>query len=68
VISGAFFKILLHNYIINIKKYFSFSGEAKDSVIFPFFFYFIRELKPIKTKSLRWVGGEGKGEYRVCKS
>ena len=44
MISGAFFKNLLHNYIINIKKYFSFSGEAKDNVIFPFCFYFIREL------------------------
>jgi hypothetical protein len=44
VISRAFSFFLLHNHIINIKKYFSFSGEVKDSVIFPFFFYFIREL------------------------
>jgi hypothetical protein len=44
VISRSFSFFLLHNHIINIKKYFSFSGEVKDSVIFPFFFYFIREL------------------------
>jgi hypothetical protein len=30
---------LLHNHIINIKKYFSFSGEVKDSVIFPLYFF-----------------------------
>ncbi len=43
VISGPFFLILLHNHFITIffkKK----CGEAKDSVIFPFFFCFIREL------------------------
>jgi len=31
------FFFLLHNHIINIKKKY-FSGEVKDSVIFPFFF------------------------------
>ena len=42
VICRAFFYFLLQNHIINIKKYFSFSGEVKDSVIFPPFFYFTR--------------------------
>jgi hypothetical protein len=45
VISRAFFYFLLHNHIINKKK--SFSGEVKDSVIFPFFLHFIRELNHI---------------------
>jgi len=31
---------------MNKKKYFSFSGEAKDSAIFSFFFCFKRELNP----------------------
>jgi hypothetical protein len=46
VISGAFLKNLLHNYIINIKKK-SFSGEAKDSVIFHLFFLLHKRAKPI---------------------
>jgi hypothetical protein len=46
VIHRAFF-FLLHNHIINIKKYFSFSGEVKDSVIFPFIFCFTRELNHV---------------------
>jgi hypothetical protein len=37
VISRARFLFLLHNHIINIKKK-SFSGEVKDSVMFPFYF------------------------------
>jgi hypothetical protein len=46
VIYRAFFYFLLHNHIINIYKKTSFSGEVKDSVIFPLFFYFIKELNP----------------------
>ena len=37
VIGRAFFLFFPCNHIINIKKK-SFSGEAKDSVIFPFYF------------------------------
>jgi hypothetical protein len=44
VTSRAFFLFFPCNHIINIKKYFSFSGEVKDSVNFLFFFYFTREL------------------------
>jgi hypothetical protein len=38
---------LLHNHIINIKKYFSFSGEVKDSVFFPFYFELHKRANPI---------------------
>ena len=45
VISRAFFFFFPCNHIINIhKKKNSFSGEVKDSVIFPFIFYFTKEL------------------------
>jgi hypothetical protein len=44
LISSAFSFFLLHKHLIDKKK--SFSGEVKDSVIFPFFFFFIRELNP----------------------
>jgi len=37
VISRAFFSFFPCNHFINKKKYFSFSGEAKDSAIFSFF-------------------------------
>jgi hypothetical protein len=41
VICRAFFYFPPCSHIINIKKYFSFSGEVKDSLIFPPFSYFI---------------------------
>jgi hypothetical protein len=44
--AAAFFYFFPCNHIINIKKKISFSGEAKDSVVFSFFFCFIRELNP----------------------
>ena len=43
VISSAFFLFLLRKHFITKKK-FKKCGEAKDSVIFPFLFCFIREL------------------------
>jgi hypothetical protein len=43
VISRAFFLFFPFNHIINIEKK-SFPGEVKDSVIFPPFFFFRREL------------------------
>jgi hypothetical protein len=45
VVSRAFITKLLHNHIINIKK--KISGEAKDSVIFPFYFLLHKRAKPI---------------------
>jgi hypothetical protein len=44
VISRAFSFFLLHNHIIKKK---SFSGEVKDSVIFPFYFLLHERAKPI---------------------
>jgi hypothetical protein len=44
--SRAFFLFFPCNQIINIKKK-SFSGEAKDSVIFPFYFLLHKRAKPI---------------------
>jgi hypothetical protein len=56
VVTGPFIKNLLHNHTINIKKQNSFSGEAKDSAIFPFFILLHKRAKPIhpplKTSSL----------------
>jgi hypothetical protein len=46
VISRAFFLFFPCNHIINIKKK-SFSGEAKDSAIFPFFILLHKRAKPI---------------------
>jgi hypothetical protein len=71
VISRAFFLFFPCNHIINIKKYFSFSGEVKDSVIFLFFFYLTRELTG-QTEGLKvgcgmggwvdgWMGGRRDG-------
>jgi hypothetical protein len=47
VISGPFLKNLLHNHFITefFKK--TKSGEAKDSVIFPFFILLHKRAKPI---------------------
>jgi hypothetical protein len=47
VISGPFFNFLLHNHFINKKKYLSFPGEVKDSVIFLFLFLLHKLHKPI---------------------
>ena len=47
MISGAFINFLLHNHFItenNLKKK---SGEAKDSVIFPFFILLHKRAKPM---------------------
>jgi hypothetical protein len=44
--SGAFLKNFPCNHIITIKKKFSFSGEVKDSVIFPFYFLLHKLHKP----------------------
>jgi hypothetical protein len=47
VISGPFINFLLHNHFITdffLKKN---SGEAKDSVIFPFYFLLHKRAKPI---------------------
>jgi hypothetical protein len=46
VISRAFFLFFPCNHIINIKKK-SFSGEAKDSVIFSFYIFLHKRAKPI---------------------
>ena len=46
VISRAFFLFFPCNHIINIKKKNSFSGEAKDSVIFSFFILLHKRAKP----------------------
>jgi hypothetical protein len=45
VISRAFFVFFPCNHIINKKK--TISGEAKDSVIFPFYFLLHKRAKPI---------------------
>jgi hypothetical protein len=47
VISRAFFFILLHNHIINIKKYFSFSGDVNYEANFSFFILLHKRAKPI---------------------
>jgi len=47
VISGPFLKNFPCNHIINIKKK-SFSGEVKDSVIFPFYFLLHKRAKTIQ--------------------
>jgi hypothetical protein len=46
VVTGPFIKKFPCNHIINIKKKFSFSGEAKDSVIFSFFILLHKRAKP----------------------
>jgi hypothetical protein len=47
VISRAFFFILLHNHIINIKNYFSFSGDVNYEANFSFFILLHKRAKPI---------------------
>jgi hypothetical protein len=47
VISGPFFKKNQIKDFINTKKYYSFSGEVKNSVIFLFFFLLHKRAKPI---------------------
>ncbi len=46
LISGPFFKILLHNHFIT-DFFFKKTGEAKDSAIFPFFILLHKRAKPI---------------------
>ena len=46
VIFSSLFLFLLCKHCITEKKNKKKSGEVKDSVIFPLFFYFIRELNP----------------------
>jgi hypothetical protein len=47
VISRVFFFFLLHNHIINIKKYFSFSGDVNYEANFSFFILLYKRATPI---------------------
>jgi hypothetical protein len=47
VISGPFIKNLLHNHFIIEFFFKKKSGEAKDSVIFPFYFLLNKRAKPM---------------------
>jgi hypothetical protein len=57
VSTGPFFKFFPCNHSVNIKKKISFSGEAKDSAIFPFFILLHNRAKPIEVTMTVSAGG-----------